>query len=336
MLNILPSAEQTALIDAVAGFLQREMPVARLRPSAASASASVTDGWASFAHLGWLSLGLSEAVGGAGYGPVEEALVFREFGRFLLTPALLASVVAAHMIGDGGSDLLDKIMSGDTRVGLANPLTGPDGAARGFHLIDCHQAHWVLAQDERELAIYAVDAFGAREAVPSMDPGITLARCYLDPGARALLRTSAESPAGWRAGMLLASLQAGIAGAARDMAVAYAKVREQFGQPIGAFQAIKHKCADMAVYAEAAAHQSAMAALALAANDEDCAFQVAAGRVVSCKAAIDNAEENIQIHGGMGFTVECDAHLYLKRAHLYGHLIGGTRGAQAGLLAQAA
>jgi alkylation response protein AidB-like acyl-CoA dehydrogenase len=128
----------------------------------------------------------------------------------------------------------------------------------------------------------------------------------------------------------------GIAEATRDMATAYAKTREQFGKPIGVNQAIKHRCADMAVAADAAVNQLLFAALSVQEERPDADFQVAAARVVADQAALTNARHNVQVHGGMGFTAECDAHLYVKRAHLLGRTFGGLRGAQADLLAQPA
>ncbi len=117
-----------------------------------------------------------------------------------------------------------------------------------------------------------------------------------------------------------------MAEAARDLAVDYAKTREQFGRPIGSFQAIKHRCADMAITARALRAQLGMATLALHGGWPDAGLQVDTCRLLAARTALANAAACIQIHGGMGFTAECDAHLYLLRAHLYEHL-GGPRGA---------
>src|SRR5262249_42311423 len=127
-----------------------------------------------------------------------------------------------------------------------------------------------------------------------------------------------------------------IAEATRDLAVDYAKTREQFGKPIGSFQAIKHKCADMAVNAEAACSQTLLAALSLSKQEHDSMFQGAAATVVSNRAAVSNGEETIQIHGGMGFTSDCDAHLFLKRAHLNARLLAAALPPQEQLLAKRA
>jgi alkylation response protein AidB-like acyl-CoA dehydrogenase len=128
-----------------------------------------------------------------------------------------------------------------------------------------------------------------------------------------------------RASVLAAAALVGIAEATRDMAAEYSKVRVQFGKPIGAYQAIKHRCADMAVRAEAASSQVLFAALSIDEGRPDDAFQAASAKVVASDAAIRNAADNIQIHGGMGYTFEHDAHLYLKRAHVFDRIAGDSR-----------
>ncbi|MGJ3627928.1 acyl-CoA dehydrogenase family protein [Sphingomonas sp. MMS24-JH45] len=119
--------------------------------------------------------------------------------------------------------------------------------------------------------------------------------------------------------LLLSAYLTGVAQASTAMAVAYAGTREQFGQPIGAFQAVKHICADMATRAAAAEAQTFFAAATFGRGADDGA-EVAAARLLAADAALANAKANIQVHGGMGFTAECDAHLLLKRAHLVARL----------------
>jgi alkylation response protein AidB-like acyl-CoA dehydrogenase len=109
------------------------------------------------------------------------------------------------------------------------------------------------------------------------------------------------------------------------MAVEYAKARQQFGKPIGSFQAIKHLCADMAIRAEAAACQVIFAALVQAEGHAGVDFHSVAAKLVAVEAALQNAAQNIQIHGAIGFTAEADAHLFIKRAHVLEQLWGDTR-----------
>jgi alkylation response protein AidB-like acyl-CoA dehydrogenase len=120
---------------------------------------------------------------------------------------------------------------------------------------------------------------------------------------------------------------AGAAQAALDMSVAYALSREQFGRPIGSFQAIKHHCANMAIAARCARDLTTFAALAIDEAREDAALQVESAVYVSGTAALENAGKNIQIHGGLGFSDEADPHLLLKRTRLQLALAGGLEAA---------
>jgi alkylation response protein AidB-like acyl-CoA dehydrogenase len=120
-------------------------------------------------------------------------------------------------------------------------------------------------------------------------------------------------------------MMAGMAEATRDMAVGYAKLREQFGQAIGAFQAIKHICADAALRAEAATCQLMFAAIETQKQSSLAPMHVTAAKLTAADALLQNAAANIQVHGGIGFTAECDAHLYMKRAHVLEQLLGSQR-----------
>ena len=117
-----------------------------------------------------------------------------------------------------------------------------------------------------------------------------------------------------RATVLAAAEAAGVADRALEMSVEYAKVREQFGRPIGTFQAIKHRCADMAVRAEVARSAVTYAAVAIEEARDDAPLAVHIAKSLATDAAIGNATDNIQNHGGIGYTWEYDAQLYLKRA----------------------
>jgi alkylation response protein AidB-like acyl-CoA dehydrogenase len=123
------------------------------------------------------------------------------------------------------------------------------------------------------------------------------------------------------ADLLVSAQLLGTAEASRDLAVSYALVREQFGRPIGSFQAIKHHCANMAVAAEMLSAQLDMAAIAMRDERDDARFQIAALRLLAPKTALANARACIQVHGGIGFSSEADAHHYLKQAHVLRHLL---------------
>ena len=175
-------------------------------------------------------------------------------------------------------------------------------------------------------------AIGTAQSVPCVDPAVRLARVELDAVASRVIVTEGHDQIGRRGSALVAAMLTGIAEATRDMSSEYAKIRVQFGRPIGVNQAIKHACADMALRAEAASAQLLFAALSVDEGRSDAAFQVAAARIVATDAAVENATRTIQVHGGMGYTFEHDAHLFLKRARVLDRVLGDSRSQMAALI----
>ncbi len=329
MVDLLPSDEQQQILDSVAAFLAEELPVERFRGVGGTPNDDRAK-WHRFVELGWLGLGLPEAHGGVGYGLPEEALLFRACGRALVTPSLLASALGAQVAAAAGKEeLCAAILRGAARMGFVNPLGPPDvalRAQRGLHLVDAREGELLLALDHTGAGVFDRTAFAGIEAVEPLDPTLPLARAVLREGVEPLAWVAADgSPLARRADILIAALLVGNAEATRDMAVAYAKLRQQFGQPIGAFQAVKHHCADMAVRCEAALSQLLFAACDEQEGAGENPLAAAQARLIAAEAALRNAAMNIQIHGGLGFTAELDAHLYLKRAHLLDQLGGPAR-----------
>jgi alkylation response protein AidB-like acyl-CoA dehydrogenase len=320
MIDLLPSAEQEQLAESIARFLGDNLPVERYRRAAGAVAPY--EPWPRLAELGCFGLSGPEAWGGSGYTLAEEVMAFREYGRFLLTPSVLATVLAARLAAAAQrEDLCTRLMSGEIRVALANPLRGASlsssGAASGpFHLIDAPPDGLALAWTEEAAALYPVEAFGTAAPLPALDRTAALARAVPD-GAQPLARLSgAGGRIDLEAAVLLAAMLVGMTEAVCALAVEHAKTRVQFGRPIGAFQGVKHKCADMALAAEAAWSQTIYAALSLKAASADAPFQALNAKLIASEAALESARNTIQIFGGMGFTAEVDAHLYLKRAHL--------------------
>jgi alkylation response protein AidB-like acyl-CoA dehydrogenase len=154
-----------------------------------------------------------------------------------------------------------------------------------------------------------------------MDPTRRLGTLRLS-GAGAL-RLDADPGALRRLGTVLAAAEAvGVAERALEASVEYAKVRQQFGKPIGTFQAIKHRCADMATRTEVARASVTWAAVALDDHDPEAAEWVHAAKALATRAALESTHDNVQNHGGMGYTWEADAHLLLKRARVLEHCFG--------------
>jgi len=173
----------------------------------------------------------------------------------------------------------------------------------------------------REGVRYAAAVEGPSGAAASIDPTRRLVHVRLNGIATERLEVGA---AGLRrmATVLLAAEAVGLAERTLEASVEYAKVRQQFGRPIGSFQAVKHRCADMAVRAEVARSLTTYAAVALRDGEPDAARHADEAKALAVDAALANAHDNVQNHGGMGFTWESDAHLYLKRAWVLEHQFG--------------
>lgn len=268
-----------------------------------------------FAELGWVALGLPESHGGFGFGATEEALLFREAGRALVTPRLLAAVSAARLAATRGDKARAALLvAGEAEAALAVP----DGR-HGVFLIDADGADDIVLVGDH-VSLLPADAFTNRELVRSTDETVRLERATLN---RDVLEIAGVSGAGTHLSLLVAAQLAGSAEAVRDLTVAHAGERTQFGQKICTFQAVSHPLADMAVRCEAALSQVKVAAIALREGREDAEFQVVAARIVALDAALSNAQSAVQLHGGMGFTAEYPVHFHLKRAHLLDQ-VGGT------------
>jgi alkylation response protein AidB-like acyl-CoA dehydrogenase len=292
--------------------------------------------WLGLAEQGIFGLAAPEEIGGAGFSLVEDMLVARELGRFLLSPSVLASNLAAQVAATAGdAGLASAIIAGQTRVSFAR-LTGQSqiGAkiAGELHIIDARPDDLLLGWGDDGMALFDRTGLIDVRSVTPMDGSVGLERGFAQSINARVFIPASTAPMAQRANLLIAAALAGNADASCTLAVAYAKVREQFGKPIGAFQAVAHHCSDMAIRARAALAQTAFAAIIMRDGHSDAELQLASAAIVAADAAINNATIAIRVHGGMGFTAECEVHLYLKRAHLLTHLNGGRRMYQEKLL----
>lgn len=310
IVDLLPSEEQQLIDDSVRGLLAERLPVERLRETASHAARAERAAWDDFAGLGLFGTGVAEAQGGLGLGAAEECLVARALGRNLVSLSLVAQMAAAHLAAEDGQR--QALIAGTARAAFANRLDA--GIAQA---IDAEGADWLILLDGGARLIAAPAPSATVDCIDE-----TVALTHVPAGTPGAPRDAA----GDRVSLLLGAYLTGIAQATLDMAVAYAGTREQFGQPIGAFQAIKHGCADMAVRAAAAEAQVLHAAVTLGGGLDDRA-EIACARLLATDAALRNAAANLQVHGAMGFTAECDAHLYLKRARLIA-VLGSSRQAE--------
>ncbi|MFI1223037.1 MULTISPECIES: acyl-CoA dehydrogenase family protein [unclassified Streptomyces] len=257
--------------------------------------------WRELGAAGFFALRLPEEAGGVGLGLPEAVLLFEEAGRALLPGPLVATHLAAGRVkgaAEGGT-----------------VVTALDGALPVAHLAEAdavlvledgaHAGAWDGAVDG-VLSGEALRAFvAAARPVRSMDP---LTPLHRTPTAE---RTPAHAERfRYEGALLTAAEQLGSAARTTETAVQHAGDREQFGSPIGSFQAVKHLCADMLARTEPA--RAAVYAAAVTADP----VEIAAAKLLADEAAVRNARDCLQIHGGMGFTWEADVHLHLKRAWL--------------------
>src|SRR5580693_591227 len=295
--------------------------------------------WQGIAELGWLGLHIDEEYGGSGYGLPELVVVIDELGRAVAPGPFVPTVIASAVIAKDGtaeqkSRLLPGLIDGTVTAGI-----GLDGQVRLNDGVADGEAGVVLGAGLGDLLLIAAGddvlvvergRSGVSVEVPeNFDPtrrsgrvrlqNVTVSADDILPGAR-------ESALA-RARTLLAAEAVGGAADCVESAVDYAKVRQQFGRTIATFQAVKHHCANMVVAAESAiaAVWDASRAAAEDSSEDEAQFRLiaAAAAALAFPAYARNAELNIQVHGGIGFTWEHDAHLHLRRALVTAALLGG-------------
>ncbi len=343
------TAEQEELRASVRRFLADRAPITAVR-----SLMETTDGldravWRQAGdQLGLQGIAIPEEYGGAGFGFAEQAIVLEEFGASLYGGPYLASAVLAATALLASADeaakkaYLPGIASGEVIATLA--FTEEDGSwdvdaiamtasgegaswrldGRKSFVLDGHTADVILvvARTGDGLGLFAVPAGAAgltRTPLPTLDQTRKLARLDFDAVPAVLVGGPGEGAAVLSrtldvAAIAQAAEQLGGAQRALDMAVEYAKVRHQFGRPIGSFQAIKHRCADLLLEVESLRSAVQYAAAAVAENSDEIPVVASLVKAYASDVYFHVAAENIQIHGGIGFTWEHDAHLYFKRA----------------------
>ena len=353
-MNLAFSEEQDQLREAVRRFLEAKSPSSEVRRLMETTDGYDAAVWKQMAQeLGLQSLHIPEEFGGQGFTFVELSLVLEEMGRALLCAPYFSTVVlAANAIMNVGTPaeqaaLLPGIAAGETIATLActepNGKWDPSGiemvarpSGEGYTLdgtkmfvLDGHLAHLIVVvarlegtTGEEGISFFTVDGDAdglTRTALSTMDQTRKQAKLEFAGVAATPLGTPG---AGWpalsrtldQAAVALANESVGGAQMVLDMSVEYAKVRVQFGRPIGSFQAIKHKCADMLLEVESGKSAAYYAAWAATEDADELPVAASLAKAYCADAYFHCAAENIQIHGGIGFTWEHDAHLYFKRA----------------------
>ncbi|WP_396449805.1 acyl-CoA dehydrogenase [Actinomadura sp.] len=308
--------EHEALAASVRGFAERNITAEKVREGDAGL-------WPALAAQGFPGVHLPEPLGD-GFGLVEQAVVLEELGRALAPGPYTPTVLAATILSAAGSDVHG--LTGGTAagaVGLSGALerdgstvSGTVQPVLGAPLADV----FVLRAGDGWVVLFKDDV--AVEPLESLDITRPVGKVTADRVAIPEERFLGAVDGRAFATVLLGAEACGVAGRALDDAVAYAKLREQFGRPIGQFQGVKHKCARMLIAVERARAAVWDAARALDEPEEQRAYALGVAAVLAADAAVTCAEGNIQIHGGIGYTYEHDAHLVYRRALTLRALLG--------------
>jgi alkylation response protein AidB-like acyl-CoA dehydrogenase len=318
------TADQVSLRDELRRFLTDRLGSDALRACAAHPGAVDRALWRELGELGVFSLTLPESDGGVGLGLTEAAIVFEELGRAAVPGPLVATHLAAGAVRGAGAGEVVVGAVAEARPAMVEHLEALD-----------------LLLVVRDGGVTGAPAPSGRAAPRPLDPLTPVSIVdELPPGeplgGDLAARLRRDGP------LLVAALQVGLGEAAVVLGTDYARQREQFGRPIGSFQAVKHLLADAHVWVDVARAAVHAAAVELdesggTGGSETCG--VDAARVVASRAAAQATAACIQVHGGMGYTWEVDAHLYLKRVAVLDVAFGSADAAlerRAGALAAAA
>ena len=340
--------EQELLRQEVRKFLDTSCPMEEVRKIAETPEGYSRELWKQIAELGWLGLAIDEAHGGAGLGQVDLVVLLEETGRSLFPSPLLANTIAAAALSEGGSEAqrarwLPGLADGSTIATLAvteaGDLAGPEGVALegtpdgdGFRLdgekryvLDAGNADlFVVAFRTGEgdaglrLAVVPADAAGVEVVnTPSMDLTRRMGNLRLSGVAVPADAVLERAPLARILDLATAAVTAEMVGAAEGahaLTVAFAKERIQFGKPIGQFQGVKHPLAEMYVDVESFKSLLYYAAWALDEGAEDASRAVSMAKALASDAFARIGIDSVQLHGGVGYTWEYDAQLYLKRS----------------------
>jgi len=348
-MNFAFSEEQEELRSAVRRFLQEKSPETEVRRLMETEDGYDPAVWSQMAdQLGLQSLTIPEEYGGSGFSYVELIVILEEMGSALLCAPYFSTVaLAANALLTSGDEtakkeLLPGLASGETIgtlaitedngrwdfEGIATQATESKGVwtldGHKSYVLDGHLANLILvaARTPAGLSLFAVEGDAAgltKTSLPTMDQTRKQARLVFESTPARLVGTDGGAADGLTktldlAAVALAAEQVGGAQHCLDSSVDYAKNRIQFGRPIGSFQAIKHKCADMLLEVESAKSAAYYAGWAAAEDSDELPVVASLAKSYCSEAYFHAAAENIQIHGGIGFTWEHDAHLYFKRA----------------------
>jgi alkylation response protein AidB-like acyl-CoA dehydrogenase len=347
--------EQQAIRSTARDFLAARYKSERIRELAESEHGFERSDWEEMAELGWPGLALPEEWGGQGLGVVDLAVLFEEMGYALAPSPLLSTTVAGLALAANGKNeqkerWLRSLASGEARGTVALFDAGSTATIGEFEMeakadgdgiildgekvlvMDAATADFFLvttADGRRHLVERDADGVGV-EAEKSIDLTRRLHSVRFDGvrvGPEATLNGIQEDylPVLWRACVAIAAESTGVAQRAQEMAVSYAKERQQFGRPIGAYQAVSHRCAQMLLETENARSAVYGAAWAADAEPESLPLAASMAKAYASDAGWRVPDASIQVHGGIGFTWEHDLHFFLKRGKANAASFGDAR-----------
>lgn len=338
------SEEQEMLRAQVRSFLDDKFPAERVVELADADDYSDEIAWKEMAQLGWLGLSVPVARGGIGFGFLEESVLFEELGRALFVGPYFSTVGLCLPALAESVDAIDRVMAGDASATIAVDETNSDSYLGGTDSLQTvaerHGSSWhltgqkVLVADatvvtdfivaastedgpglfcvpSKETSVEAVSTSDSTRRMATVGFHQSTGELLADEGGPTvdLLETIRQ-----RSLAALALEAVGIAQRVIDLAVDYSKEREQFGKPIGTYQAVAHQLADSFIDCELARSLAYWASWAVARDDASAERAVAAAISKSVDAAVTACERSIQVHGGIGFTWEHILHRYYKRA----------------------
>jgi alkylation response protein AidB-like acyl-CoA dehydrogenase len=314
------NSNQREIKDVARELLAVRSPLAKVR-EAAEAAAYDAALWSELVSLGWPGIAVAEDHGGQGLGAVELAVLAEELGYACAATPFLSTATAAAVIQATGSDVqrarwLPGLVSGELSAGIGTRELAADATGAAL----------VLAIDGEEVQL--IEA-------PETEPLVSI-----DPTRRFATVTGEGQPLGPGAAERIHSAVAaevvGICQRALDMTLAYVKERKQFGVPVGSFQAVAHRCAEMLLHTEGARSTAYHAAWAAGADPQLLPEAAALAGAAAATGGVSVTAAAIQMHGGIGFTWEADVHWLFKRAQLDAALLGGAKRHRAALARQAA
>jgi alkylation response protein AidB-like acyl-CoA dehydrogenase len=347
--------EQQAIKSTAHDFLASRFKSERIREIAESESGFDESGWKEMAELGWAGLALPEEWGGQGLGTVELAILFEEMGYALAPSPLLSNTIVGLALAAAGSDeqrerYLRLLAEGELRAVPALVDAGASAEPGKFTMDARGDGDGVVLSGEKTLVMDAASADlfmvatadGRRHLVEKDAEGVTvIPEQSIDPTRRLSsvrfdgVRVAAEAtmpgegsayfPVLHRACVAIAAESTGLAQRALEMSVSYAKDRQQFGRPIGAYQAVSHRCAQMLLETENSRSAVYGAAWAADAEPESLPLAASMAKAYASDAGWRVPDAAIQVHGGIGFTWEHDLHFFLKRGRANAAMFGGAK-----------